>query len=78
MFKEGNIEFLERACYEIAWNREQEIKQRYRELKKETAYLEKLRQAEVIANMLKQKFSIEFLKRHRGMLDRLMIECFIV
>ena len=43
----------------------------YRELKKETAYLEKLRQAEVIANMLKQKFSIEFLKRHRGMLDRI-------
>lgn len=69
--KEGNIEFLERACYGIAWNREQEIKQRYRELKKETAYLEKLRQAEVIANMLKQKFAIEFLKRHREMLDKI-------
>ncbi|CVI69177.1 hypothetical protein NDGK_01451 [Clostridiales bacterium CHKCI001] len=69
--KEGNIEFLERACYGITWNREQEIKQKYGKLKKETTYLEKLRQAEVIANMLNQTVLIEFLKKHRQMLDKI-------
>lgn len=58
--QEESMEFLERACYGIAWNREQEIKQKYGELKKETACLEKLRQAEVIANMLNQTVLIEF------------------
>lgn len=69
--REGSMEFLERACYGIAWNREQEIKQKYGILKTETAYLEKLRQAEVISNMLNQAFEIKFLKRHREMLDKI-------
>lgn len=62
--REGSMEFLERACYGIAWNREQEIKQKYGELKKETACLEKLRQAEIFSGILNHAVMIKFLKNH--------------
>ena len=62
--QEGSMEFLERACYGIAWNREQEIKQEYGELKKETACLEKLKQAEIFSGILNHTVMIKFLKNH--------------
>lgn len=62
--QEGSMEFLERACYGIAWNGEQEIKQKYGELKKETTCLEKLRQAEIFSRILNHTVMIKFLKNH--------------
>lgn len=63
--KEAEIGFLERECYGIAWNREQEMKQEYGIIKKETACQKKLRQAEVIADMIKHIFVTKFLKEHK-------------
>lgn len=64
-FKEGILEWGVRCCYDIAWNREQEILKQKGRIEPEEFIQGKLRQAEVIARMLNNSFYIGFLKGHK-------------
>lgn len=68
LLKEGKIERMVNCCYNIVWNREQELKKQNKDVRKSNLCQEKLRQSEVIARMTNDTFYIKFLKKHRDKL----------
>lgn len=60
----GTINYLADACYGIAWNQEEEMKIKYGKIKKETACQKKLKQAIILAKMIRHTFLVEFLEKH--------------
>ncbi len=65
LLEEGTTERMLRCCYNIAWNREQEIIKQNKDVKKSSLYQKKLKQAEVLARMLDDTFYIGFLEAYR-------------
>lgn len=64
-FKQGIIERVVHCCYNIAWNREQEMLEQEGRVIREDACQRKLQQAEVIAKISKDLFYIDFLSNHQ-------------
>lgn len=65
LLEKGTIERMLRCCYNIAWNKEQELLKQNRDVKQNNLSQKKLRQAEVLARMLDDTFYMEFLSEHR-------------
>lgn len=64
-FKEGIMERVVHCCYNIAWNREQEMLEQEGRIMREDACQRKLQQAEIIAKISKDVFYIDFLSNHQ-------------
>ena len=64
-FRKAEMENVERFCYGIVWNREEEMKKEYGRVKIEIECQKKLRQSEIMAKIMKHRFIIKFLKEHR-------------
>ena len=60
----GTINYLADACYGIAWNQMEEMKIEYGKVKKETACQQKLKQAIILAKMVRHTFLVEFLEKY--------------
>ncbi len=66
--KLGTLERIARCCYNISWNREQEMIKKHQTTEKDSICENKLKQALVIANMIKDSFYIQFLKEYGTMI----------
>lgn len=66
--KLGTLERIARCCYNISWNREQEMIKKHQIIEKDSICENKLKQALVIANMIKDSFYIQFLKEYGTMI----------
>ena len=65
LLEEGTVERMLRCCYNVAWNKEQELVKQNENVKKNDLYQKKLMQAEVLARMLDDAFYVEFLRIYR-------------
>lgn len=60
----GNLEYLPRTCYGIGWNRIEEMKIEYGKIKKETVCQRKLKQAVILAGMIRHIALLQFFQEH--------------
>ena len=54
-----------RCCYDIVWDKEQELLKQNKDIKENSLCQKKLKQAEVLARMLNDTAYVEFLSEHR-------------
>ncbi len=65
LLEEGTVERMLRCCYDIVWDKEQELLKQNKDIKENSLCQKKLKQAEVLARMLNDTAYVEFLSEHR-------------